>query len=453
MKLYVRTFDSTGGASSTTTYTYATTVPTNTTQNIWFLFDERGIRVSDWSLSADVYNQVSSSSYVPEIVSIDTSSILIFGADHDLADAGSSYGLRRVWLGSKLPPTWAGVFSTLESDANNSCEYDFSVSADLTAKSQGEFTITTDFGGNGPFVGNLIDSDISPDGLSSLAVKYSGGAYSTARNGMTLPSVPYSGTFPTNPSGPVTLQGILASTDITTNQASCSFIDVNVYSDNKLGGVESLGDVTIVGSAASVRDEYYNYASGRKRLNCTLGASTYLAAPADTTNGAHRCIEFTFTVTGSVTTGSVLASSRNTGNTATNQLLISSALLVTVSGPDWPNTAVYLNGVAVGAGGATARANSVNHVLIVGTATTNAGLFINANINGGNVVSGAATWASYGYLATWDSALSAAQITDILASRMGIITASPLPTVPDTIPIVETAATRVNTTPWQAIVG
>jgi hypothetical protein len=213
-----------------------------------------------------------------------------------------------------------------------------------------------------------------------------------------------------------------------------------------LGGNHKLGDATLSGSSASVRPAAFIPGESRKRLNCTFSGTGNIVVPGATA-GAHRAIEMTFIVEGTRSTTGVLAS------TTGNQVNISPSNVVTATGSSWPTGSVYLNGVALSAGSATAKSDSVNHLLIVGSTGSTGSLYINSKNDNSLYVSGTAQYSSYGYLATWPTGLTSDQITDILASRNGIVTSQPNMT-PDDIAFSEpTDSTRVNTTPWQTVLS
>ena len=117
--------------------------------------------------------------------------------------------------------------------------------------------------------------------------------------------------------------------------------------------------------------------------------------------------------------------------------------------------------------------------MIVGTTGTTAPLYLNASVTAGGATgyfssltgSGGSTTGvqtSYAHLASWPIVLSGAtagtgqtgQVADILSSRLGIVSAKPLPSSVDAFSIIEspTASTgpavnpRVNVIPWQQIV-
>lgn len=252
-------------------------------------------------------------------------------------------------------------------------------------------------------------------------------------------------------SGPISVQAILSSNNLTVNRPELNYIKIYIYSNSSLKGNSDTGTCTVSGSSVIIKPEEENIFHSGNKLNCTFNASSgYIQLPA-VSAGDYRSIEFTFTIQGTPSVGSVLLSSRNTLNTATNQLLVNSSRLVTVSGPDWPNTAVYLNGTPLGSGGQTALNDSLNHILIIGTATTDKSLYLNSNYDNTLWVSGASKYSSYGYINVWDYALSDDQITSILASRQGIISATPSG-VGETNPVAiqETASVKINTNPWSA---
>jgi len=251
-------------------------------------------------------------------------------------------------------------------------------------------------------------------------------------------------------SGPFSIKAILNSNNITENTPELNYIKIYFYGNNELTGSSNLGNAIISGQSVIIKPDNENIFHSGKKLNCTFNAATgYIQFPV-VSAGDYRSIEFTFTKEGTLTNGSVLVSSRNTANSATNQLLISSTNVVTVAGPDWPNTTVYLNGVALGAGGQTALTDSINHVLIIGTATTNKSLYLNANYDNTLWVSGTSKYSSYGYMNIWDYALGTDQKDAILASMKGIISATPDIGPSNAIAIQETASAKINTNPWSA---
>ena len=461
---------------TSTGYTYSTTLTSNnTSQKVWFIFDPNGVRVSTWPLTANTFNQYASSDYINEVINIDNSTELIYGADQTYSGIGSSYALTKTWIGGSVPSGWTGNFTDLESTANNNVWYDFS-SYSKAAQTQGEFTLTFDIGVTGAFNGSNIEFDLNKDVASSygsfVQLKYNGGSYNECTNGKYMPSIPYSGVFDSNNynTGPVSVQVILESTNIEKNVADFSYISMNIYNDNSIGGYESLGNISTTGSAVSFRDSSIMGASNHMRLNTTFSDYGYLTVPAAT--GNHASIEFMFAYKGIPNSGSVIFSSFS----GSNKLNISSSGLVTVSG--WPTGTVYLNGYSVGTG-ATAQTLSPNHVLIVGTTGTTAPLYLNASVTAGGATgyfssltgSGGSTTGvqtSYAHLASWPIVLSGAtagtgqtgQVADILSSRLGIVSAKPLPSSVDAFSIIEspTASTgpavnpRVNVIPWQQIV-
>jgi hypothetical protein len=116
----------------------------------------------------------------------------------------------------------------------------------------------------------------------------------------------------------------------------------------------------------------------------------------------------------------------------------------------WAGAEVYLNGSSL-ATSQTIKQGSPNHVLIVGSTGTTKDLYFNVNYTGSaysDYLSN--TYSSFAQVATWDSALSSDQITDLLASRLGIINASPAISV-DRVTVAENTLPRVNVVPWQEV--
>jgi hypothetical protein len=339
------------------------------------------------------------------------------------------------------------VYSDLKSPSVNSSSYNWSSSADMTAKTRGEWTYTFTVSTDGDYSGSYLDFDLSPDSKSKVQIKYNTDvSYTECRRGKFLPSMPYSGTYPAVAQGPITLQVVLESENVIKNVAQLGFVEVSVYADNILGGNHKLGDATLSGSSASVRPGAFIPGESRKRLNCTFSGTGNIVIPGATA-GAHRAIEMTFIVEGTRSATGVLAS------TTGNQINISPSNVVTATGSSWPTGSIYLNGVALSAGSATAKSDSVNHLLIVGSTGSTGSLYINSKNDNSLYVSGTEQYSSYGYLATWATGLTSDQITDILASRNGIVTSQPNMT-PDAIAFSEPAnATRVNITPWQTVLS
>ena len=339
------------------------------------------------------------------------------------------------------------VYSDLKSPSVNSSSYNWSSSADMTAKTRGEWTYTFTVSTDGDYSGSYLDFDLSPDSKSKVQIKYDSDTnYTECRRGKFLPSMPYSGTYPAVAQGPITLQVVLESENVIKNVSQLGFVEVSVYADNILGGNHKLGDATLSGSSASVRPGAFIPGESRKRLNCTFSGTGNIVIPGATA-GAHRAIEMTFIVEGTRSATGVLAS------TTGNQINISPSNVVTATGSSWPTGSIYLNGVALSAGSATAKSDSVNHLLIVGSTGSTGSLYINSKNDNSLYVSGTAQYSSYGYLATWATGLTSDQITDILASRNGIVTSQPNIT-PDAIAFSEPAnATRVNITPWQTVLS
>jgi hypothetical protein len=360
------------------------------------------------------------------------------------AGAGGDWALPGVPI-TGINPTI--VYSDLKSPSVNSSSYNWSSSADMTAKTRGEWTYTFTVSTDGDYSGSYLDFDLSPDSKSKVQIKYNTDvSYTECRRGKFLPSMPYSGTYPAVAQGPITLQVVLESENVIKNVAQLGFVEVSVYADNILGGNHKLGDATLSGSSASVRPGAFIPGESRKRLNCTFSGTGNIVIPGATA-GAHRAIEMTFIVEGTRSATGVLAS------TTGNQINISPSNVVTATGSSWPTGSIYLNGVALSAGSATAKSDSVNHLLIVGSTGSTGSLYINSKNDNSLYVSGTAQYSSYGYLATWATGLTSDQITDILASRNGIVTSQPNMT-PDAIAFSEPAnATRVNITPWQTVLS
>lgn len=252
-------------------------------------------------------------------------------------------------------------------------------------------------------------------------------------------------------SGPISVQAVLSSSNLTANRPELNYIKMYIYSNSSLKGDSAIGNCTVSGSSVIIKPEEENIFHSGKKLNCTFNASSgYIQLPV-VSEGDYRSIEFTFTVQGTLTAGSVLLSSRNTLNTSTNQLLISASNVVTVSGLDWPSSAVYINGNLLSSGTQTALTDSVNHVLIIADRTTDKSLYLNSNYDNTLWVSGASKYSSYGYINVWDYALSADQITSILASRQGIISGTPVfPALENSVLFAENTATYINIKPWSA---
>lgn len=252
-------------------------------------------------------------------------------------------------------------------------------------------------------------------------------------------------------SGPISVQAVLSSSNLTANRPELNYIKMYIYSNSSLKGDSAIGNCAVSGSSVIIKPEEENIFHSGKKLNCTFNASSgYIQLPV-VSEGDYRSIEFTFTVQGTLTAGSVLLSSRNTLNTSTNQLLISASNVVTVSGLDWPSSAVYINGNLLSSGTQTALTDSVNHVLIIADRTTDKSLYLNSNYDNTLWVSGASKYSSYGYINVWDYALSADQITSILASRQGIISGTPVfPALENSVLFAENTATYINTNPWSA---
>lgn len=446
LSLVSKTYDVSGVVQGTpSTYLYSTTLPTGT-KDIWFLADSSGVRVSAPSLANNTFNQVSSSDYVYETILIDDSTEVILGADDNYAStASTTTPFLGLWMGANIPSSV--VFADLKDTSVNNSKYDWSSSADMTAKTRGEWTYTFTISTDGDYSGSYLDFDLSPDSKSKVQIKYNTDvSYTECRRGKFIPSMPYSGTYPTVVQGPITLQVVLESENVIKNVAQLGFVEVSVYADNTLGGNHKLGDATLSGSSASVRPAAFIPGESRKRLNCTFSGTGNIVIPGATA-GAHRAIEMTFIVEGTRSTTGVLAS------TTGNQINISPSNVVTATGSSWPTGSIYLNGVALSAGSATAKSDSVNHLLIVGSTGSTGSLYINSKNDNSLYVSGTAQYSSYGYLATWATGLTSDQITDILASRNGIVTSQPNIT-PDAIAFSEPAnATRVNITPWQTVLS
>jgi hypothetical protein len=252
-------------------------------------------------------------------------------------------------------------------------------------------------------------------------------------------------------SGPISVQAILSSSNLTVNRPELNYIKMYIYSNSSLKGDSAIGTCTVSGSSVIIKPEEENIFHSGKKLNCTFNASSgYIQLPV-VSAGDYRSIEFTFTIQGTLSAGSVLLSSRNTLNTSTNQLLINASNVVTVSGLDWPSSAVYINGNLLSSGTQTALTDSVNHVLIIADRTTDKSLYLNSNYDNTLWVSGTSKYSSYGYINVWDYALSADQITSILASRQGIISGTPVfPALENSLPFAETTSSYINIKPWSA---
>ena len=455
LHLIVNTYDTDESVLSSTTYNYATAATARTSQKIWFIFDSSGIKVSTWGTglvpTTNTYNLCSGSDTIAEQITIDPTTEILLNTDESYSGGGSAY-ISKAWFGNTTPTSWAGVFADLELPENTTCWYDFTSGSNrVNAKTQGEWTYTFNLGMDDAYYGSFIDYDLSDDGLSSVWMSYNDGAYSKCSQKSNFPVIPFSGTFAdpvTNPSGPFKIKAYLKTDDIEVNRPEINYINMYLYADNTLQTTGSIGPAIVSGSSVIMKPVYKDPLQSGKKLNCTFNASTGNIQLPAVTDGGHQTIEFTFSTEGTLAASSVLASSRNTLNTLTNQLLINASRLVTVSGPDWPNTTVYLNGVAVGVGGQTALTDSINHVLIIGDRTTDKALYINSNYDGTLYVSGTSKYSSYGYVNSWDYALSTTNVApDIISSSLGLINQT-LTASDNTMAIVENNSIRISVLPW-----
>ena len=464
--------------STTASYTYSTALTSNnSSQKLWFIFDSDGIKVSTWSLTANTFNQYSSNDYIYEPVSFDYSTEILLGSNELYVGAGAVYQVKSLWAGSNLPDSWAGAFSDLELSSNNNVSYAFSSST--SARTCGEFTYTFDVGAQMPFVGSSIEFDLNKDisstSGSTVKIKYNGGSYYECTNGKYLPAIPYSGEFgdgsgSTVVTGPITIQAVLETINVDKNLPELSYIDINIYQDNTLDGTQSIGPATVTGSNVSFRDTPITANINSTRLNCTFSEPGYITIPES--SGNHKSIEFNFTYKGFPNSGSTIISASE----GVKNLTISPTGLVACAG--WPTNTVYLNGKVVGASGATAQTASINHVLIVGSTGITGPVYLNASVTAGGATgyfssltgSGGSTTGvqvSYGYLSLWSNILTGAtggtgqtgQVSDIIASRLGVISKSMVPVTIDSFPIIEsptggtgpTSNPRINVTPWQEL--
>ena len=455
LHLIVNTYDTDESVLSSTTYNYATAATARTSQKIWFIFDSSGIKVSTWGTglvpTTNTYNLCSGSDTIAEQITVDPTTEILLNTDESYSGGGSAY-ISKAWFGNTTPTSWAGVFADLELPENTTCWYDFTSGSNrVNAKTQGEWTYTFNLGMDDAYYGSFIDYDLSDDGLSSVWMSYNDGAYSKCSQKSNFPVIPFSGTFAdpiTNPSGPFKIKAYLKTDDIEVNRPEINYINMYLYADNTLQTTGSIGPAIVSGSSVIMKPVYKDPLQSGKKLNCTFNASTGNIQLPAVTDGGHQTIEFTFSTEGTLAASSVLASSRNTLNTLTNQLLINASRLVTVSGPDWPNTTVYLNGVAVGVGGQTALTDSINHVLIIGDRTTDKALYINSNYDGTLYVSGTSKYSSYGYVNSWDYALSTTNVApDIISSSLGLINQT-LTASDNTMAIVENNSIRISVLPW-----
>lgn len=465
--------DNSGTPSTTASYTYSTALTSNnSSQKMWFIFDTDGIRVSTWSLTANTFNQYSSSDYINELVNIDSSTDILLGSDELYVGSGSTYQVATVWAGSEIPTSWDGTFSDLELSSNNNVSYNFAQS--LSARTRGEFTYTFNIGMQSSYCGSSIEFDLNKDIISGVGstvnLKYNNGQYYECTNGKYLPAIPYSGFIGDGSSGtvvggPIVIQAILETTDVDKNLPELSYIDIKVYGDNELDGKQNLGSITVTGDNVSFRNTPIIPNMNSTRLNCTFSEPGYLTVPAST--GNNTSIEFNFAYKGSPNSNSTIISAFD-GN---NKLAMSTTGLVSVSG--WPSNTVYLNGRSIGTTGATAQTNSINHVLIVGSTGLTGPVYLNASVTGGGATgyfssltgNGGATAGvqiSYGYISMWSGILTGAtggtgqtgQTSDIINSRLGFITKQMVPQTVDSFSIIEATGNnnpRINVTPWQQL--
>lgn len=181
-----------GGSTTTTDYTYATGIVSNTSnKQFWIEYDSGSIYLSHGS----GFNQVSSSDFISEIITLDEQSLLLFGSNTSYSGSALTK-ISSIYFYNYEPTSdvWDGTtYSSLATLTLATCAYLFS--SNLAASQQGEWTYTTNLTYNGPYFGSNVYYDMADDGNSKVQFSYDGGAYTDCRKNYPISSMPTSGTL------------------------------------------------------------------------------------------------------------------------------------------------------------------------------------------------------------------------------------------------------------------
>jgi hypothetical protein len=393
-----RTYAFDGSQSSETVYTYSTNVPSTADRKIWFVFDSSGVYVSNWTLTG--FNQVAGDDFIAVPMSLSQSAVAIFGGAEDLSGAGPAK-LYDIYAG-EAPVNWAGDFSGLESNDALSCRYTFDET--MYPYAQGESVTKTLPAPDFAYRGSIILHDLEPDPYSYIQVSYNDGPWLSAVSGAPLPGVPASGN--TNSfTAPLQIRAILYGLSSPEARPFTSSISVVLYPDEPLEPGGEGYQVDFTGSPA-FRNETLGTLASRDSGHARFTAAGTLQFPA--LEVPYRGFELFFSVNGTISNGSVLAASRNSADSATNLITVSSTGTVAASG-EWGT--VYLNGRELSVAGPINFA-ATNHILVVNTAalTNPRPVFINAAINGSSSLSASAT-VTYSFVSLFTRSLTGATPT------------------------------------------